>query len=375
MIVGLMLTLFTQDVFSQTPPQTRKPLKKEGAAERDPVFPFTGKLVFAGKLVRGSIRKSEIDSLLARRVQLLGSPSDEEYVLEFSFGEGHFPVFSCQEWVQARAQGQSSELNTRERDIESSFVDTCGFLSALRGAKPARRSFIAKPQVGLFNLNLLPANVLKTLSGEGEAEIDKLTARGIRISDLVAKRKVKVLERTKNSVVLDYDLEMHLTEMGRADFNGDGIEDIFVASAWYATPGTFRYFDYFILTRLSPFAGFTVIESDWPALAKDSAALSARIELKSSQLTKVRITRQAYGDSWPFEMDEGELACANAGSVAVFFIANGKTYALNAWARQSKIDGQQVSTGTYIEIAGISKDMNAIFDKALAMCQTKEVKR
>lgn len=252
--VGLVLTFFAQVAFSHTPPQTRKPRKKSDAVKRDPSFSFTGKLVLEGKVVRGSIRKSEIDSLLARRVELSGAPSNAQYGLGFPFAEGWFPVFSCQEWLQARAQGLSAELNTSERAAESFFVHTCSFLSALKAANPARRSYIAKPQVGLSSNN--------------------------------------------------------------------------------------------------------------------STTLSAGIDLKSGQLTKVRITRQAYGDDWPFDVDEGELACANAGSVAVFFIANGKTYSLNAWARQSKIDGQPISTDAFTEVVNYSNS-SAIFNKAFAMCQTK----
>ena len=371
--VVLALTLFAQGALSRAIPQRKKPPQNSNAVERDVVFPFTGKLLVEGRVVRGSIRKSEIDDLLARRVRLLDSPSDGEYGLGFSFEEGHFPVFSCQEWMQVRAQG-SGGLNTRETVREAPFVDTCSFLSALRLAKPARRSFIANPKVGLSNLNLLPANVLESLSGEGVGTIQRLTARGVKISDLVAKRKVKVLARTKNSVRLDYDLEMHLTEMGRADFDGDGIEDIFVSTAKYATPGTFRYFDYFILTRRSPAAGFVVKNADWKTLSKHSMSLSAGIDLKSSQLTKVRIARKEYGDDWPFEVDEGELACANAGSIAVFFVENGKAHALNAWARKSKIDGQPVLTDTIVEVLAQS-NAKMIYDKAFAMCPQKEAKR
>jgi hypothetical protein len=127
LMASLLLTFLTQAAFPRTPPQTRRPLRKSDAVECHPAFSFTGKLVFEGKIVRGSIRKSEIDSLLTRRVELSGSPSDPEYGLGFTFPEGHFPVFSCKEWVQARAQGLSSELNTRERAAESFFVHTCSF--------------------------------------------------------------------------------------------------------------------------------------------------------------------------------------------------------------------------------------------------------
>lgn len=100
-MVGLLLTLFTSAAFSANAQQITKPAKKTDAVESDPVFQFNGKLEFEGKVVRGSIRKSEIDALLARRVVLLYAPSDAAYGLDFSFQEGHFPAFSCREWVQA----------------------------------------------------------------------------------------------------------------------------------------------------------------------------------------------------------------------------------------------------------------------------------
>jgi hypothetical protein len=368
-MVGVVLALFTPHAVSGALPQTTKPTNDAAVVERDPVFPVSGTLTFEGKLVRGSIRKSELDALLARRVALAGAPSEAEYGLDFSLAEGHFPVFSCQEWVQVRAQGLSSDLNTLERDMESSFVETCSVLFALRGATPAKESFIAKPRVGVSSLNLLPPSVLGFSWEEREAEVDKLTARGVKVSDLVASRRVKVLSKTDISVALAFDfVETRLTELSRADFDGDGVEDIFAAVANYAIGGTMRYFDYLILTRRRPAAPFTLIKPDWPALAKDASALLAGIDLKSSQVTKLKITRQEYKDDWPFDVDEGELACVNAGAVAAFFMANGKTYALNAWARQSRVDGQPVLTNTYLEFA---MPPGAMFEKVFAMCQTK----
>jgi hypothetical protein len=83
--------------------------------------------------------------------------------------------------------------------MDSFFVHTCSFLFALKDAKPARRSFIAQPRAGLTNFNLLPVNLLEL----SEAETDKVTAGGVRISNLIAKRQVKVKSRTENTVVLD----------------------------------------------------------------------------------------------------------------------------------------------------------------------------
>ena len=56
--------------------------------------------------------------------------------------------------------------------------------------------------------------------------------------------------------------------VGRADFNGDGLEDLMVFSTWSAIGGTGEYADYFILGRESPGAVFHVLDAD-DRLCKD----------------------------------------------------------------------------------------------------------
>jgi hypothetical protein len=375
-MLSLLLALLAPAAISRTLPQAKKPARPSFSAPRHAVYRLTGKLVFEGRVVSGSIRQSEIESLLARRVELGGQQSDfGKYGVGYVYENGRFPAFSCQEWALGRVLGLNDNFNTYERAMDSFYVDTCSFLFALRGAKPARRSFIANPNVGLSDLNLLPANLLKELSGEGEDEMDKMTARGARISGLVAKRVVKVKARTKTSLVLDYDFasdisrytsEMSLLEMGRADFDGDGIEDIYVSAANYAIGGTFRYYAFLLLTRRSRLAGFEVRRLELPALKANPAASTPEINLKSSELKQANIAQTTYGKSWPFEADKGTLACARAGSVAVFFITAGKTYPLNVWARGAKIDGVAVSSETPGVLNG--ENLSAIFDKAFAMC-------
>lgn len=378
-MAGLALTLLAQAAFSRTLPQMRHQTKKPVSAESDPVFRINGELVFEGKVVRGFIRKSEIDSLLARRVEVTGADSEADYGkygLGFIYEEGKLPAFSCQEWAQARVLGLNSSFNTYERSMESFFISTCSILYALKDAKPAKRSFIARPKVGLSTLSLLPANVLH----EDAGEIEKLIARGVRISQLVAKREVKVTQKTETSVALDYGFDREtsiyysrvvLEERSRADFDGDGMEDIFLFAAWYATQGSGRAYEHFLLTRRSPSAGFEFKRVELPTLKENPAARFPTFEFKSSELKRARLTKKAHGEAWPFEWDQGELACAKAGSVAVFFIAKGITYPLNAWARGSKIDGVAVASDTPTARDGLS----AIFNKAFAMCQPKGATR
>ncbi len=374
-IASLILTLFTSVAFSRRPPQVNNAAKKSDAVERDAVFPLTGKLVFEGRVVRGSIRRFEIESLLTQRVELLAARPDAEYGkygLGYTFPDWHFPVFSCREWAQAHRQGEYVNSNY-ERAMESSFIHTCSLLYALKDAKPAKRSFIANPRVGLANLNLLPPHVQGDgLSDEEETEFNKLAARGVRMSNLIAKREVKAkASKTSLSLAVPYD-DTELEEAARADFDGDGVEDIFIWATKRTGMGTFRYYYYFLLTRRRPTAGFEVRRLEVAALKVDPTAAATIVELKSSQLTRAKTTKQGYGKDWPFAVDEGELMCAKAGSVAVFFRADGTTYSLNAWARGGKIDGVTVSSDTRDLITG---HLGPVFDKAFAMCQGKGEKQ
>jgi hypothetical protein len=354
----------------------RKPTKQQHPVTLDPVFPLTGKLIFEGRVVRGFVRRSEIDSLLTQRVELQAARPDAEYGkygLGYNFPDWHFPVFSCREWAQAHRQGEYVNSNY-EMAMESSFIHTCSLLYALEDAKPAKRSFIANPKVGLANLKLLPPHVKGDgLSDEEENEFNKLAVRGVRMSNLIARGEVKA-KATKPSLSLaePYD-ETELEEAARADFDGDGLEDIFIWATKHTGMGTLRYYYYFLLTRRSPTAGFEIRRLDVPALKVDPTASATVLELKSRQLTRARMTKKGYGKGWPFSVDEGELMCANAGSVAVFFRAGGTTYSLNAWARGSKIDGVAVSSDTRDLITAYY--MGAVFNQAFAMCQTKGEKR
>ena len=57
----------------------------------------------------------------------------------------------------------------------------------LKDARPAKRSFYRKPESGIVEPDLLPANVLESLSGERrQTRCDAaLTARGVRSAVLV----------------------------------------------------------------------------------------------------------------------------------------------------------------------------------------------
>lgn len=106
--------------------------------------------------------------------------------------------------------------------------------------------------------------------------------------------------------------------------------------------------------------------------APDATAPAAAAEsdgaLRSNQ---VRITKDEYGDDWPFTVSEGVLEGAGSGGLGeVLFTADGVTYAVNGTAKQ---------TGKYVDIEkiwaddpaleGLKKNIGPIVDRGLGLCK------
>jgi hypothetical protein len=108
------------------------------------------------------------------------------------------------------------------------------------------------------------------------------------------------------------------------------------------------------------------VEKDLEATAKaiKENALSA------SELKKASISKQEFGDNWPFIMPAIEIACARG---AVFAINKDRIYALNMAAEGKTIEGRIVSTTTH-EIKttaaryGGTDKIQMIVDRGLTLC-------
>lgn len=375
----LIMILFVQVAFSAIPPQKRSREKKD-LPKADSIFPVTHKLLFEGKAIRGSIRKSEIDSLLDLRVDMEGSGNDDRYGIELTDANGNeYNVFTCREWARELSKGSYADT-TFDMTMEALFIRPCCFLFALKDAQPAKKSFIAKPKLGLSNLNLIPEQVLSDIWAEEEAAEKRKTSRRT-ISQLVAKKEIKADRKRKDRLWLsDGSMDTYLTEIGRADFDVDGTEDIFVFTSEYATSGSLRIYGHLLLTKPSRSSIFQIKYQDLSAFDEKQVEEVKESDLKSNQLISSEITSQQYGDVWPFSVKEGILSCIKINSVAIFLTAEGKTYALNGWARDRKIDGKDVSldvdeirvfNDAHSLYPNKKKLLNPVLNKGFAMCGGK----
>jgi hypothetical protein len=224
-------------------------------------FTVVEPLEFKGRVVSGSLRKSEIAGLLELPVRNGNSDLKEGYGVEMTRPNyERFMVYTCRQWKKALEE-KAYAASTFDMSMESSLVHTCGLLFELQNANLPRKSFIANPRVGLADLNLLPAEILSAdTDNEGN---EKEQVPGLTVSKAVPAQDIE--KRTNKVLTLRYGgFRQSFWEAARADFNGDGIEDILVLTAGRAEGGTLGYSDYFVLTRTGSSGPLKLIERKKP---------------------------------------------------------------------------------------------------------------
>ena len=228
---------------------------------KETTFNISETLRFKGRVVSGSLRKSEVAGLLELPVRNGNSDPDKGYGVEMTRpNTERVMVYTCRQWKKALEE-KAYSASTFDMAMESSLIRTCGLLFALQNAKLPLKSFVANPKVSLADLNLLPAEILNADTDEEEKEKEQL--RALTVLKAVA---LKDFEKVSAKVLtLSYGgFRQSFWEGARADFNGDGIEDILVFTAGRAEGGTLGYTDYFVLTRTGPSGPLKLIETKKP---------------------------------------------------------------------------------------------------------------
>jgi len=227
------------------------------ARGKELAFKIATPLKFKGRVVSGSLRQSDIPQLLDLPVRNGDTDLAEGYGVQMTGPNNtKFMVYTCRQWRSAQAEGAYS-ATTYDMAMESFFIHTCNLLFELQKAKLPIRSFIANPRVTLADLNLLPAEILASMPVGGAPDRAR---RGKTIAQVVPPQDV--IESDADGLRVSYGGFRQSFWVGaRADFNGDGIEDILVFTGGRAEGGTMGYSDYFILTRTSPSGPLKLIQT------------------------------------------------------------------------------------------------------------------
>ena len=219
-------------------------------------FELTESIKFADGTEVKSITKADIETLRDLPIDMGGNDTDGVTLTNNKDDKIH--VRTCREYDAALEDGYYPS-STYDISMASWFKYPCGLLSLLETAAIPQQSFLPTLKEGAVSLELLPFSLFPELL-DFEDNIANVTYR-----DRVKQGLLKVTDIGQNWFSCEDDgLRQHLTEVARADFNDDGIEDSLLSEAVHATQGTYRTYDLIILTRKSMDGKYEKVEPHDP---------------------------------------------------------------------------------------------------------------
>ncbi len=154
---------------------------------------------------------------------------------------------TVRDWIEATKDGFYPNTNA-DIKMSSGFLFLEEFLKILEFAKMPKMSFISDPWLTLKDLDSLSPSLLV----DPEKGLKEYIYKGLSIGDLVRMDIIKINSSDRYEFSLEYNwMETSMREQFRADFNDDGIEDIFVQGWCRAIGGTLGFAFTSVLTKYS----------------------------------------------------------------------------------------------------------------------------
>ena len=228
------------------------------SGQPEAIFELIEGMQFADGTEVRSIAKADIEALRDLPINMGGNDTDGVTLTNDKGEKVH--VRTCREYDSALKRGYFP-YSTYDISMGSWFKYPCGLLNLLETATIPQQSFIPTSKEGVFNLELLPLSLFPVLSDYEQTY--GYNIENVTYQDQVESGLLKVTGVGQNWFSCEDDaLRQHLTEVARADFNGDGIEDILFFESVHATQGSFRFYQIIILTRKSIDGKFEVVQPE-----------------------------------------------------------------------------------------------------------------
>lgn len=246
-ILGLICSLQSGAVTSH---QVNEILQRFDTADVD--VTLYRSIEFLDGIVVSEINKANVEDLLDRPIRL---GTDLPAGLELVHKNGSTVAVRTTREYRTAVQGGYYAPTTFGMKMEAFFKLPLAVLTVIEHARPAERSFIREPRVGVVDLDLMPVSMLPTMTGEhGERDCRTL-------AEVKAKGKLSVESTSSHSIDFAYaGMSRMLVEVMRTDLDGDAIEDILLYGYDRAIGGTFGAGFTMALTRRSPSGLFEEIE-------------------------------------------------------------------------------------------------------------------
>lgn len=174
--------------------------------------------------------------------------NDDEYLELVNDDNDRVNVSTLNEWKDATKKG-FYPVTTYSIKMSYTFTFFEQFIEALEKAKMPKVSFINDPWIEINMLDCLSPNIILDVEGE----LAEYIKEGLSVGELV---KRGIIKYGVSLGIFEFSLEFagfetSFLEQFRADFNDDGIEDIFVSGWVRAIHGTMGFGFTEILTRIS----------------------------------------------------------------------------------------------------------------------------
>lgn len=202
-----------------------------------------------------TVSKADISELLGRQVRL----GQNDHIIGVTLTNDKnetFYVKTCEEYHEAIESGYFA-LTNFDIKMSSFFEHQYGLLSSLKVATVPERSFINDPRSGVVDIELIPFSLFPWLGNEPEVE-DTFATYQSKVDDGTI--SIKRIKQNMLCVEKNEGMGQQLIEVARADFNGDGLEEILLFEYCYETRGTLGYGGIRILGRNTVDGLFEIIQ-------------------------------------------------------------------------------------------------------------------
>lgn len=187
-----------------------------------------------------------LDNVEQRLDRRLWKHTDNGFELYRRVGERRFTAVadSCRSLLKLSAEGFEAPGNN-DHQIQLLLVAKCRAIELLGQAKPARRSFVRDFGLDADTLNSMPPPIDGPSCSFVCRQISA-NENGISWSAFESSGRVEIVD--ENTIkILEYGWAREVQLVGRADVDGDGVEDLMVLVDSWATQGTYgttRFFTY-----------------------------------------------------------------------------------------------------------------------------------
>lgn len=221
----------------------------------DEIFELLEAMTLPGLTELRSVARTDLENLRDQPVNLVPS-QDLDGVELTGPNEEKRTCRTCREYDVAIGEGYYA-LTTFDIKMATRFEHRCGLLASLQQSKPPIQSFVSSPRVSILDLDLLPYSLFPVMTNHEDNAHMKSYQDLVNTGDLI----VRQVRGNLLKVEEQEGMGQILIEVVRADFNGDGIEDILLFEYCYATHGTLGFGGVRLITRFAVSEKFTVLNA------------------------------------------------------------------------------------------------------------------